>query len=83
MEQIAFTRIPLHARRSAVSRVDTSPHLLEMLASDPDPDVRLGVARHPATPVLSLQRLAVDAVARVAAVARIRVAAERVVAEAG
>jgi hypothetical protein len=83
MEQIAFARIPLHTRRSAVSRFDASPHLLQILAADPDPDVRLAVARHPATPVPSLQQLATDAVARVSSLARIRVAAERVVAGAG
>lgn len=81
MEQIDFARIPLHARRSIVSRPETTPHLLEMLADDPDPDVRLGVARHPATPVGSLQRLAGDAVARVAARARIRALAERMAGE--
>ncbi len=83
MEQIAFARIPLHARRSAVSRHDASPHLLDILAHDPDPDVRLAVARHPSTPVTSLQRLASDAVGRVSSLALIRVAAERAVAEAG
>lgn len=81
MDQIDFNRIPLHARRSAVSRFDASPHVLELLAEDPDPDVRLAVASHPATPLTSLQRLAGDAVARVSTRAGIRALAQRMAGE--
>lgn len=72
MDQIDFARIPLHTRRSAVARHDASPHVLEILAGDPDDDVRMAVASHPATPLASLERLANDAVNRVASRARIR-----------
>jgi hypothetical protein len=51
MDQIDFARIPLHARRSFASRPETTPHILELLAADPDPDIRLAVAGHPATPL--------------------------------
>lgn len=78
MEQIDFARIPLHARRSFVSRPETTPHILELLAADPDPDIRLAVAGHPGTPLRSLQRLAGDAVARVAARAGVRAVAVKV-----
>lgn len=77
MEQIDFNRIPLHARRSAVARLDVPPHMLDLLAGDPDPDVRHAVAGHPSTPLESLRRLATDAVARVAARARIRAMARQ------
>lgn len=77
MDQIDFARIPLYARRSAANRPDVSPYVLELLAADPDPDVRLAVAGHPATPVESLQRLAGDAVARVAARAGMHAVAQR------
>lgn len=78
VEQIDFARIPLYARRTAAARPDATPHLLEMLADDPDADVRLAVAGHPATPVESLQRLASDTVARVSARAGISALAFRV-----
>lgn len=81
MDPIDFARIPLYARRGAVARHDADPHLLEILADDPDENVRMAVAGHPATPLESLQRLAEDAVARVAARAVIRAAARRVAAE--
>lgn len=81
MDQIDFARIPLHARRSFVSRPETTPHLLELLASDPDPDVRLAVAGHPSTPLRSLQRLAGDAVARVASRAGVRAVAVKLAGE--
>lgn len=77
MDQIDFARIPLYARRSAVARHDVSPHMLEVLAEDPDPNVRMAVAGHPGTPLASLQRLAGDTVARVATRARIRALAQR------
>lgn len=70
MEQIDLNRIPLYARRDAVARHDVSPHVLDILARDPDPDVRHAVAGHPATPLDSLQRLAKDTVSRVASRAR-------------
>lgn len=79
MEQIDFARIPLHARRSAAGRADAYPRVLEVLAADPDEGVRLAVAENPSTPFRSLQRLCGDAVARVAAQARNRVAVARVV----
>lgn len=79
MDQIDFTRIPLHARRTAAHRHDVSPHVLELLATDPDPDVRMAVASHSSTPVESLQRLAGDAVARVASRAAIQLAALRTI----
>lgn len=81
MDQIDFARVPLYARRSAVARNDATPHLLDMLAHDPSADVRLAVAGHPSTPLESLQRLAGDAVARVAARARMRAAAHHVAGE--
>lgn len=75
MDQIDFARIPLYARRGAVSRHDVSPHVLQILSEDPDPDVRLAVAGHPSTPLESLHRLAGDVVVRVASKAQIRAAA--------
>ena len=81
MEQIDFARIPLYARRGAVSRHDADPHLLEILATDPDDSVRLAVAGHPATPLESLQRLANDAVSRGASRVVIRAAACRMAGE--
>lgn len=80
-EQLDFNRIPLHARRSAVARLDVSAHLLELLADDPDADVRLAVAGHPSTPLGSLQRLASDTVTRVAARAGIRALVQRIAGE--
>lgn len=71
MEQIDLNRIPLYARRDAVARHDVSPHVLDILARDPDPDVRHAVAGHPFTPLESLQTLTKDAVSRVANRARI------------
>lgn len=79
MDQIDFNRIPLHARRSAVGRVDVSPHVLDLLATDPDPSIRRAVAEHPATPLEVLARLTGDTVAMVAAAARLRALAQRVV----
>ena len=81
VDQIDFARIPIYARRTAALRHDATPHLLEMLADDPDADVRLAVAGHPATPLESLQRLAGDAVARVAARAGIQAVVTRVTGE--
>ncbi|HJR93183.1 MAG TPA: hypothetical protein VJ938_12135 [Acidimicrobiia bacterium] len=80
MDQIDFARIPLHARRNAALRYDATPHLLEILADDPDADVRLAVAANPATPLESLQRLAGDAVTRVAARAGITAVVARLTA---
>lgn len=81
MEQIDFARIPLYARRTAAARHDATPHLLEMLADDPDANVRLAVAGRPATPLESLQRLAGDAVARVSARAGISALVQRMTGE--
>lgn len=78
MDQIDFARIPLYARRTAAARFDATPHLLEMLADDPDADVRLAVAAHPTTPLASLQKLANDAVARVARRAGVQALVRRV-----
>jgi hypothetical protein len=72
VDHIELTRIPLHARRTAVARHDASPHVLDILAGDPDESVRMAVASHPSTPLESLCRLANDAVARVAGRARLR-----------
>lgn len=72
MDQVDFARIPLYARRSAVARHDASPHVLEILAGDPDADVRMAVASHPGTSLAALAKLAEDAVTRVASRARIR-----------
>ncbi|HLT96270.1 MAG TPA: hypothetical protein VK070_05720 [Acidimicrobiia bacterium] len=77
MAHIELTRIPLHARRTAANRPDTSPHVLELLSADPDAGVRYKVASHPATPLESLQRLALDAVNSVASRARIAALAKR------
>ncbi|HEX7099904.1 MAG TPA: hypothetical protein VF377_11730 [Acidimicrobiia bacterium] len=74
MDQIDFSRIPLHVRRATAHRTDTSPHVLDLLAGDPDPDVRMAVAANPATPPDALQRLAADSVSRVAARAGIGLA---------
>ena len=79
MDQIDFDRIPLYARRTAAHRHDASPHVLELLATDPDPDVRMAVASHSSTPVDSLQRLAGDTVVRVAARAAVQLAAIRTI----
>ncbi len=74
MDQIDITRIPLHARRSAAHRPNVSPHVLALLAEDPDPDVRMAVAANPATPPDALRILSTDAVTRVAARASIGLA---------
>jgi len=81
VEQIDFARIPLYTRRAAAARPDATPHLLEMLAHDPDADVRLAVAGHPATPLESLQRLAGDGVARVSARAGVKAMVQRMTRE--
>jgi hypothetical protein len=78
LDQIDIARIPLHARRTMANRHDSSPYVLELLAADPDPDVRMAVAGHPSTPTAALRRLAGDGVARVAARAGIMVLAQRV-----
>jgi hypothetical protein len=72
VDHIELTRIPLHARRTAVARHDVSPHVLDILADDPDDSVRMAVASHPSTSLESLCRLANDVVARVAGRARLR-----------
>lgn len=79
MDQIDFSRIPLHARRTAAHRHDVTPHVLDLLSADPDPDVRMAVASHSSTPLESLQRLAGDTVSRVAARASIQLAALRTI----
>ena len=81
MDRIDLARIPLHARRRAATLIESSPHLLTVLASDPDADVRLAVAGHPATPLTTLRGLAGDGVPRVAALAGIRAAAQEMVGE--
>lgn len=77
MEQIDIARIPLHARRTMANRHDSSPRVLELLADDPDPDVRFAVAGHPSTPLEVLSRLARDGVARVASRAGMMALAQR------
>nr|MBO2498532.1 hypothetical protein [Acidimicrobiia bacterium] len=78
MDRIDLARIPPHVRRSAAHRPDVSPHVLELLAADPDPDVRLAVASNPMTPPEVLQRLAADSVNRVAARAGIGLAVSHI-----
>lgn len=77
MDQVDLARIPLSARRTMANRHDSSPYVLDVLAGDPDPDVRLAVAGHPSTPLLALQRLSADSVARVASRAGVMALAQR------
>lgn len=77
MDQVELSRIPLSLRRTMAHRHDASAHVLELLAADPDPDVRVAVARHPSTPVSALRRLAGDTVERVASRASMMVVVHR------
>ena len=79
MARNQLTGIPLHARRSAASHPNTTPHVLELLAADPDNGVRFSVAAHPATPSSALQRLSTDAVERISVRARTAALARRLV----
>lgn len=77
MDQIDLARIPLSARRTMANRHDSSPYVLDLLAHDPDPDVRLAVAGHPSTPLAALRRLSVDRVTRVASRAGVMALVQR------